>query len=301
MKSRALYSPEPAQGWLPWGALAPFLALAFVLLPLIGALLVFERLELLDSEGDPLGTAALAAFLLVPFGVIGLVVLGWVKYVERRPFATIGLTRPGGPAAFLRGLLIGWAAILFVILASWIAGGYEAVSYLSALRSPMALLNIAILAIGFAVQSSVEELVFRGWLLSAIARKFNVALAVALSCAVFCLLHFSPGQPWLVTLNLVLFALFTCVWALRAGNVWGVMGWHAGWNWLLATGFELPVTGMNSGAPALLAQLSPVGPDYLTGGAQGPEGSIFCTIFFVAAIVSLLWRRMLVPGEKRLS
>ena len=48
---------------------------------------------------------------------------------------------------------------------------------------------------------------FRGWLLSAIARKFNVTLAVILSSAVFCLLHYGPGQPWLVTLNLVLFAL----------------------------------------------------------------------------------------------
>ena len=26
----ALYSPEPARGWLPWGALAPLLAMVFV-------------------------------------------------------------------------------------------------------------------------------------------------------------------------------------------------------------------------------------------------------------------------------
>jgi membrane protease YdiL (CAAX protease family) len=221
------------------------------------------------------------------------VVLGWVKFVERRPFPTIGLTRPGAGAStlFLRGLVIGWATILFVVLASWLAGGYEAVSYASALSSPASLLNIAALAAGFAVQSSVEELVFRGWLLSAIARKFNVTLAVILSSAAFCLLHYGPGQPWLVTLNLVLFALFACAWALRAGHVWGVMGWHAGWNWLLATGFELPITGLDSGTPALLVQLAPIGPDYLTGGAQGPEGSVFCTLFFGVAIASLLWRR----------
>lgn len=287
-----MFSPEPARGWIPWGALAPFLALVFVLLPAIGALFAFQPLQWVDANGDPSGTDGLAAFLLIPFGVTGLLVLAWVKFVERRPLATIGLTRPGAAGLFLRGHAIGCAAILFVVLASWMAGGYEAVSYAKGLKSPAALLNIAILLVCFAVQSSVEELVFRGWQLSAIARKFNVTLAVILTSAVFYLLHFSPGQPWLVTLNLVLFALFACAWALRAGNIWGVMGWHAGWNWLLATGFELPVTGLETDTPALLAQLLPIGPDYLTGGAQGPEGSIFCTLFFVVSIAAmLLWRR----------
>jgi membrane protease YdiL (CAAX protease family) len=295
VKSRALFSPEPARGWIPWGALAPLLAIVFVLLPMIAVMLGLKRFDLVDADGNPMGNLGLAVFLLVGFGIVGLLVLGWVKFVERRPFATIGLTRPRAAGLFLRGLAIGCAAILFVILASWLAGAYEAVSYAGGLRSPAALLTIAMLLVCFALQSSVEELVFRGWQLSAIARKFNVALAVILSSAVFCLLHFSPGQPWLVTLNLVLFASFACTWALRAGNIWGVMGWHAGWNWLLATGFELPVTGFVSGTPALLVRLSPVGPDYLTGGAQGPEGSVFCTLFFVVSIAAMLWRRPL-PG-----
>ena len=101
-------------------------------------------------------------------------------------------------------------------------------------------------SLAFAVQASVEEILFRGWLLSVVARKFNLPAAVLLSSALFAFLHFSPGQPVLVTLNVVLFALFACGWALRTGNVWGVMGWHTGWNWLLATGFELPVTGLDA-------------------------------------------------------
>ncbi|MBY0566549.1 MAG: hypothetical protein K2P70_04525 [Hyphomonadaceae bacterium] len=70
----------------------------------------------------------------------------------------------------------------------------------------------------------------------------------------------------------------------------GVMGWHVGWNWLLATGFELPVTGLDAGVSALLVKLVPDGPDILTGGSQGPEGSVVCLTFFVGAIATLLWR-----------
>jgi membrane protease YdiL (CAAX protease family) len=286
---RALYGGEPARGWLPWGALAPVLGIAFVLVPLILISLGLERLHLLDEQWSPKGAAGLIAFLLLPFATMTALVFGWLRFIEKRPLASIGL-RPGGAAAFLRGHLVGCATILAVVLAIWLASAYQAASYVPALRSPLALLEIAVLLLCFAVQASAEEIVFRGWMLSAIARKFNVPLGVVLSSLVFCLLHYSPGQPWFVTLNLALFALFACAWAQRSNHIWGVMGWHAGWNWLLATGFQLPVTGLNVAAPALLIEFIPRGPDYLTGGRQGPEGSVLCGALFLVAIV-YLWRR----------
>jgi len=291
MKMRSLYSAEPARGWLPWGALAPVLALLFVVAPLLSVSVALERFGLVDTRGDPRGLTGLMAFLLLVFIPIGLLVLGWTRFVERRSMASLGLTSDQPLKTFVRGHFIGLATISLVVAAIWVAGAAQANAFGPALHSPSALLSIATLLLCFGVQASVEELVFRGWLLSVIARKFNVSLAVALSSFIFCLLHFSPHQPWLVTLNLVLFALFACCWSIKAGNIWGVMGWHAGWNWLLATGFELPVTGLKVDAPALLVDLSVVGPDYLTGGAQGPEGSIFCGLFFLGAIAYLAARR----------
>jgi uncharacterized protein len=291
MNTRAIYSTEPHRGWLPWGALAPILAIVFVVVAALPFELGFERLGLIDAQGNPVGFRGISLFLLLPFAATGLLVLGWVRFVERRPLATIGLTRPGGIATFGRGHLIGCATIIMVVVATWLAGGYGAESYAPAWREPRELLAIAALLLCFLVQASVEEIVFRGWMLSAVARKFNVATAVVLSSLIFCLLHFSPRQPWLVTLNLVLFGLFVCAWALRANNIWGVMGWHAGWNWLLATGFELPVTGLDLKMPALLVALTPRGSDYLTGGAQGPEGSVACTVFLAVAILILTRKR----------
>jgi membrane protease YdiL (CAAX protease family) len=287
---RAIYDGEPARGWLPWGALAPVLGIAFVLVPAILISLEMERIHLVDEEWSPKGTAGLIVFLLLPFATTAALVFGWVRFVEKRPLSSIGL-RAAGAAAFFRGHLVGCATILAVVLAIWLASGYQPESYAPALRAPRALLEIAVLLLCFVVQASAEEIVFRGWLLSAIARKFNVPLGVVLSSVVFCLLHFSPSQPWFVTVNLALFALFACAWALRSNDIWGVMGWHAGWNWLLATGFQLPVTGLNVGTPALLIELAPQGPDYLTGGPQGPEGSLFCGAFFLIAIVYLRRRR----------
>jgi hypothetical protein len=107
----------------------------------------------------------------------------------------------------------------------------------------------------------------------------------------FTLLHFSPDLPRLALGNDLLFGVFAGCWAVRAGSIWGVMGWHAGWNWLCGTGFELPVTHLDTNTPALLIKLIAHGPQELTGGAQGPEASIFCTIVLAMAIVFVLTRR----------
>lgn len=281
------YSAEPARGWLAWTLLAPILCVLIVAIPVLATSDMLQQGGFTDARGDPIGTRGLLVFLVPPFALTGLLVLAWVLLVERRPLATIGLTKGGG-GAFLRGLGIGCLTLAAVVSAVWIAGGYRADGFGAALGSPADLSNIGLLLLAFALQSSVEEVLFRGWLLSLVARRLNIFAAVLVTGAVFSLLHFGPGQPWLVTLNTFLFSTFACCWALRSGNIWGVMGWHAGWNWLLATGFELPVTGLDAGTSALLVKLIPQGPGYLTGGSEGPEGSWLCGALLALASLWLL-------------
>jgi len=58
MRSTSLYSQVPARGWLPWGALAPFLGIVLVAAPLAPATLALERFGLVDAKGDPVGTGS---------------------------------------------------------------------------------------------------------------------------------------------------------------------------------------------------------------------------------------------------
>ncbi len=290
MPPTVLYSPAPAKGWQPWGALAPLLCILIVALPSIAAWKIEAWLGLVDAKGEPLGFAGLCALLFLDFSFVGAVLFAWVRFVERRSLATIGLLGDRPWRTVLAGLGIGLATSTLVVAAIGLAGGYALGEILPAWASPPALLRMAILLAGFAVQSSVEEILFRGWLMSAIARRLNVVLAVVLTSTVFMLLHYSPHQAWDIMLGTFLFSVFACAWALTTGNIWGVMGWHIGWNWLIAVGFELPITGFDAHLPALIAKLTPVGPDALTGGAQGPEGSYLCALFFAAASALLIRR-----------
>lgn len=292
----ALYSPEPARGWLPWIWLVPILMILFNALPVIALDDWMQSQRWATPRGEPIGLAGLHALLWIGFVPTLLLVLAWVRLVERRSMASIGLVGPAPIKTFLQGLAIGMGTVALVVSAIWVAGGLQATGWGLAWRSPQTLLQIALLLPGFMLQSSVEELMFRGWMQSVLARKSGVVVAVVLVALVFALLHFSPNQRWLVMLSSFLFSLFASAWSLRTGNIWGVMGWHAGWNWLLATGFELPVTGIDAQLPALLVALQPDGVEALTGGAEGPEGSYLCSAFFVLGIAWLGWTRRRRPA-----
>ena len=285
----ALFSSEPARGWLPWAWLSPILLVLFNAVPVVAMDGWMQSRGWSAPSGDPIGLAGLHALLWIGFAPPLLAVLAWVRWVERRSLASIGLTGVASLKTFLRGLAIGMATVALVVCAIWAAGGMQAAGIGPAWRDASGLRQIALLLPAFVFQSSVEEVMFRGWLLSTVARRSNVAVAVVLVSLTFALLHYSPHQPLRIVVSTVLFSLFACAWVLRTGNLWGAMGWHAGWNWLLATGFELPVTGIDAHLPALLVALRPHGGDVLTGGAEGPEGSVLCCVFFVLAIGWIAW------------
>jgi membrane protease YdiL (CAAX protease family) len=287
--SRNLFPAEPARGWIPWGALAPFLLLVFVIATALAGDWLISGFVNISPEGNPLDPAALVAFTLVPFGLLLLVLSAWVRFVERRSLASIGVQGERPMREFLIGHAFGLGGLLGVVAVIWMAGGLRLVAVGPAFSHPVSLVPIVLLLFTFALQASVEELLFRGWLLSVMTKKFNLPVAVLVSSALFSLLHFNPRTHWLVSVGTFLFALFACAWVIRRRNVLGIMGWHSGWNWLLATGFGLPVTGIDVGLPALLVDLQASGPEWLTGGAQGPEASVVCFGYFMLGI-GLMWR-----------
>lgn len=290
MNLKTIYSTSPARGWLPWALLAPVLCIVFAIVTEFPSDLFLKRFGFLDAQGEFVGTQGLMALLLVSFITWMLAVAAWIAFVERRNAGTIGLTKAGAAPGFYGGLVAGVVMPLAVIACIWLAGAYEPGALFPAAQSSSALIAIAGLFVCFIVQASIEEIIFRGWLTSVITRRMNLIFAVLISSLIFTLLHFSPEQHRLVTGNTLLFALFASAWSISSNNIWGVMGWHAGWNWIIATGFDVPVTGLDAGVPALIVSLAPVGTDFLTGGADGPEGSIFCTLFLVCGIIFFVWR-----------
>ena len=111
-----------------------------------------------------------------------------------------------------------------------------------------------------------------------------------LQTVMFALLHV-PSQP-VPIVNLLLFGLFTAVYSLREGSIWGVCGWHTAWNCSMSNVFVPEFSGQ---APfgGTIVNLEASGSSLLGGGAYGPEGSLAATLLFSAGVLAGLFR----PGR----
>ncbi len=283
-----IFSDEPAKGWIPPSIAAPFICIFILVISMLPGDLGLAYLGFTEPMGPPRGP--LGFFLmLVSFIALGLAIAGWVRWVEKRSLASAGICGDGGLKKFLTGLAVGIAMMGAIVAAIALSGGYRVDDLAPAFASPAALGWIALLLVGFIVQASVEEFVFRGWLFSTIMRRWNMTAAFILSSAAFTLVHLSPRATLLPLVMTFIFAIFACAWVRRSNSIWGVMGWHVGWNWFGGSGFDVPITGLETGLPALVVKMVPVGPAYLNGAGEGPEGSVFTLALLTAASLMLLW------------
>lgn len=209
----SIYSPEPHRGWLPWAWLAPIIGILLIAIPSIPIDTLLEELGVVAAGGEPTSAASFCLFLLLPFTAMGLACWAWIRFVERRELSTVGLTGSESLRNYLSGLGIGVAMMVAVTVSIWLLGGFRAEDALPAFQSPAALFGIVMLLLCFCVQAGVEEFIFRGWLLSAVTRRWNLAAGFIASAFSFTFVHLSPHIPLQDVILTATFALFACAWA----------------------------------------------------------------------------------------
>lgn len=235
--------------------------------------------------------------LVVFFGLTAVLLIAWVVLFERRPLSTIGFNGHG-LKRFLRGYAIGLGFLLATIGVIWVAGGYriESGGVFARAGAVAALVPIGALLLGFIVQGSTEEIVFRGWLMQLIASRHGVVVALIVNAILFGLVHAGNTEPTkelaLGVVNIVLFGTFIGLYAARERSLWGVCGWHAAWNWLLGLGFGLEVSGHVLDVTPLFVDLTTTtgAPWWLTGATFGPEASVVTTAILLGGSVWVVLR-----------
>ncbi|WJG09410.1 type II CAAX endopeptidase family protein [Aliiglaciecola sp. LCG003] len=283
--SKHIYNSGEAKGWLPWIVLAPFLGMLFVIGSVLPVDLALGQFGLTEEDGSFNSITGFILFLILPFSIMFFIVILWTLKVEKRSLQTIGVFWPTAAKVFPRYVMVGVLTSATVVLLISLAGGYEIGAWLPAFESLSELGLILLLLGGFAIQSSAEELLFRGWLLSTVSRKSNLLVGMLVSSALFTLLHFDPRVAWYVAVGSFLFSIFACYLVLVTGNIWSAMGWHVGWNWFIGVGFEIPITGIKIDVSALIVQLSPNQQTWLNGGNGGPENGVFCLLVLTLGIL----------------
>ncbi|GGM58296.1 CAAX protease family protein [Micromonospora sonchi] len=272
----------------------------------------------------------LAAAAVVTYGIVGsgatasIVVLATVaafatamlvtyvfrRYLDRRPWGDIGMSRPGrreliGLAA---GFVVGVAAIAAWFGIEMAAGWAQVTGWSVTARGALpATLTVVVGALLVMVRAAVEEVAFRGYVFANLAERMPVPIAALVAAAVFALLHLFGGVTSIgyFVAGMAEFMLFACLLTavrVSTGTLWAAIGIHGGWNW--AQDYLLGVgTATESDHGDALLHLRLTGPGWAVGGTGNVDAGLvnFLALAVVAVGVLVLARWRASSGERRAS
>ncbi|MFN8582402.1 MAG: type II CAAX endopeptidase family protein [Gemmatimonadaceae bacterium] len=202
---------------------------------------------------------------------LAFLIAHWVmaRWVHRDGGAYVGLDRralDGGllvQGALLGVLAIGVPSLLLLVTGELRFEQGEALGSTTGTLLPLLLLLVP--------AALWEELAFRGYLLSALREQTGTWPALLATSALFGVIHLTnPGATALSTAAVALAGIFLGLVRIRTGSLYAAWAAHLAWNLTMAVGLRTPVSGTSVALPGY--RIVDAGPDWLTGGAWGPEG-----------------------------
>ena len=207
-----------------------------------------------------------------------------VSRMEKRPLDDYGIPpRQAFGKRFWEGSVWGFAALSALLLVLRASGHFRIDSV--ALAGEAVFRYAGGWAAVFLAVSISEELAFRGYWLFSFSRRIRFWPAALFTSVVFGAAHLgNPGENALGILQVIAVGLLLCLTLRRTGNLWFALGFHAAWDWAETFFYGTPDSGLLGVGRFLNSSVQ--GPNWLTGGSAGPEGSIL--VFFVFALCALL-------------
>ena len=236
------------------------------------------------------GTASIQEFFyhyflyyeLFSFVVILFLFIFWVKVIEKNALSSLGFVKRN----WLKYL--GWGIMFSLVQMGVIALVYQ-VSGIGSFELNELSLEPILFILGlfpfWLLQGGTEEVATRGWLLTRIATRTNLPLAIAISSSLFGILHMgNAGVTFLSVLNIILDGVLAGLLFIYTDSIWLVVAQHGTWNYVQGNllGFQVSGTGADA---SIFNFTMGSGPDWLTGGEFGAEGSIITTLVLLVSLV----------------
>jgi len=262
------------------------------------AILVYgARLVVKQLGGAPSGPPV-PDYLKTIFQAVGelilflvLLLLAWImSRIERRKVGAYGLPlQRSALSAFVRGYFLwGFLPLAFLLLVLRVTHAFY--------FGDVTALNTTILGWGllwftvFLLVGFLEEYMVRGYFFYTLADGIGFWPAAIIQAILFALIHMgNGGETKIGIIATSFFALFAAATLWRTGSLWLAVGAHAGWDWGQSYFFGVNDSGFQAPGHLLNPHVSQ-GPDWLTGGTVGPEGSVVTLILW--AIMTIAFVRL---------
>ncbi|MEW6730416.1 MAG: type II CAAX endopeptidase family protein [Acidobacteriota bacterium] len=208
------------------------------------------------------------------------------RYLAKRSFASIGYDTHQGWARDLGiGAIVALLMVSLVVLLQWLSRGTEFVWQPPSLAETLRGLSQTVMLLF--ISAAVEELLFRGFPMQALAKNLHPGLAALLMSVPFGLVHIdNPNHTLFATINTILAGLWLAMAYFKTRSLWFATGLHTAWNFSLGALYGLPVSGYTQLAKTSLFSSVDHGPNWLTGSSYGPEAGASATLVL---LIALLW------------
>ncbi|HAS46124.1 MAG TPA: hypothetical protein DCS93_36925 [Microscillaceae bacterium] len=155
------------------------------------------------------------------------------------------------------------------------------------IMSTISVVSLTILFLEDVLVGYWEELVFRGYIFQNMVAGIGLRWAIGISCLLYGLIHVAnPNASLLSSSIIMLFGFLRLYGYLSTQMLWLSMGMHIGWNFFQGPVFGFAASGHTQ---VTLVKLKLLGPNWLTGGAFGPEGSVLIIPMIILALVAMRW------------
>jgi uncharacterized protein len=228
-----------------------------------------------------------------------LLFLAWImSRIERRKVGVYGLPlQRSAFSAFIRGYFL-WGflplTVLLLALRAMHAFYFGELNALGAKILGWGLLWFVV----FLFVGLFEEYSFRGYFLYTLGDGIGFWPAAIIQAILFARVHMgNGGETRIGIIATAFFALFAAATLWRTGNLWLAVGAHAGWDWGQSFFFGVNDSGFQAPGHLFNPRVAQ-GPDWLTGGTVGPEGSVVTLILWalMTVVFLLLYRKRREPA-----
>lgn len=250
---------------------------AVILLLLMGQLIAGGIVDNSEDEDNIL-------FKILVTGIYSLITIGGgcilFKVIYRCHISEIGLIKKNWLLNVLRGLGAGAIAMGAVFTILLMCGQAE---ILSVDRDRLLSVSLIVEFISLCFTAFSEELLVRGFIMSALRTTRNMWAVILIPALIFSLFHLlNPGITAISYINTLLGGLLFSYMFIKSGSLWLPTGFHIAWNFLQGDLFGMNVSG-NEEAAVFNTQMG--SNNIITGGSYGAEGGLVVTLLLLCGFL----------------
>lgn len=225
------------------------------------------------------------SFLLIIYATALTLILAYIfaRKILKRNNLSLGLVDENKIINYGKGILLGFFLLTIVVLILKVAGFAE-------IRKNPAGFNIKIFLLfvpAWMLQGFEEEFLLRAILMNQMSAFGKIGLAIIANSLIFSILHLgNAGISVMSFVNIFLLGLvFSLIFYLK-GSIYMAGATHSIWNMTMANIYGITVSGNKSvGVTYFTTNLK--GPDLISGGGFGVEGSLVTTIVLGILLIIL--------------